>query len=34
MPKNLEWALGVTIISMKNITINKNIAKRAQTEKK
>ena len=33
MPKNLEWALGVTIISKKNITINKYIAKRAQTEK-
>ena len=33
MPKGLEWALGVTIISKKNITINNNIVKRAKTEK-
>ena len=33
MPKGLEWALGVTIISKKNITINNNIVKRAKNEK-
>lgn len=33
MPKNLEWALGVTIISKKNITINKYIAKEPKLKK-